>query len=86
MRYVISSTKRNGYLNGFYSNGGFTIGDVFAFSNKSYTFFSSEIEAQEYLIYIKCECMNQSDRWGEWLDKALSFTKSLYYRPLEVIK
>lgn len=83
MRYVITSNKRNGYLTGFYDNGGWTIKDVFAFSSMSYYTFESEQETQEFIIGIKERCIKQADRWGDWLDKALIFWKTLNYKQIE---
>ena len=79
MTFRITSTRKNGYLSGFYSNGGFEIGDVFAFSKNTWIKFETEKEAQDYILRIKKECFEQEDRWGNWLDEALNFWKTLKY-------
>ena len=80
MKYVITSSRRKGYLTGFYPNGGWNIGDVFAFSTKNYIFFSEEKETQEYIIDMKEICLQQTNRWGQWLNKALIFWKTISYK------
>ena len=76
--YKITSTrKNNSFLTGFYSNGGFEINDVFAFSKNSWINFQSEKEAQNYILRIKKECLEQTERWGDWVDEALKFWKTL---------
>lgn len=80
MRYAITSTQRKVYLSGFYPNGGWKLGDVFAFRKNDWYTFGSEQEAQEFILYMKESCLNQQDRWGDWLDKALTFWKTLGYK------
>ena len=77
MYRIISTRKNNSFLTGFYSNGGFEIGNVFAFSKNDWFCFPTEVEAQEFILRIKKECFEQSKRWGNWLDKALKFWKTL---------
>ena len=81
MKYRIVN-KRGTYLEGFFSNGGWEIGDVFACSKHAWISFNSEKEAQDYLLKLKTECLAQADRWGDWLDKALKFVKTLTYEAI----
>jgi len=82
MKYVIIN-KNGRKLDGFHSNGGWSIGDVFPCSNSSYIVFEKEKEVQEYLIYMQKKCIEQSDRWGDWLDVALKFVKKLEYKLID---
>lgn len=75
-RYVIVN-RNNRPLDGFYSNGGWEIRDVFAFSLIRYMTFPTREEAENHLLYMRSECMAQKDRWGSWLEKALTFLKTL---------
>lgn len=66
-----------GRLTGFHFNGGWKIGDVFACSKNSWISFETEQKAQEYLLNMKKLCLEQEKRWGNWLDIALKFWKTL---------
>lgn len=82
MRYRI--TNGRSFLTGFFPNDGWKIGNVFAFSNRSWKTFDGESEVQEYLSYIIMACFEQGDRWGDWTDVAVKFAKKLRYE--EVIQ
>ena len=79
MDYRIISNRKRGFLKAFHENGGFEIGDVFPFSVNTWLSFRTEKEAQEYLIRVKTDCIEQGERWGDWLEKALVFVKTLKY-------
>ena len=83
MGYIIKHQKRLGGLDGFYSNGGFSIGDVFSFSTKSYYVFKKEKQVLNKITDIIEECKNQADRWGEWSSEADHFAKGLYYEKIK---
>ena len=76
--------KSGNYLTGFYPNGGWKIKDVFACSRKSWFNFQTMDEAIEYLQSMKKRCIEQSERWGDWLDVALKYVKSLDIESIEV--
>lgn len=80
-RYIIVN-KQGRRLTGFYSNGGFEIKDVFAFSSRNWIVFNSEKEVQDKLLNMLDDCKKQEDRWGDWLDKALKFVKELKYEKI----
>ncbi len=71
--------KKGSFLTGFYSNGGFEIKDVFAFSKNNWFVFKTEKEVQNKLLDIIKECKKQEDRWGDWTEKAVKFAKTLDY-------
>jgi len=75
--------KQGRALTGFYSNGGFELRDVFAFSKFSWKSFKTEKEVQEYLLYLIVECRKQQDRWGDFTDKAEKFARSLDYEVID---
>jgi hypothetical protein len=75
--------QRGTYLSAFHSNGGWEIGDVFPCSSNSWLTFETEKEVQDYLLRLKIESLEEADRWGGWLDKALKFVKSLGYEAYE---
>jgi len=76
MSYKIIN-KRGTFLSGFHSNGGWEISDVFPCSSLSAITFKTEKEAQKYLLSMREELIKQQDRWGDWLDTALKFWKTL---------
>ena len=79
MSYVITHPSRQGFLNSFHSNGGWEIGDVFPFSNRCWSCFETEKEAQNKILNIIKDCEKQRERWGDWTDIALKFAKKLNY-------
>lgn len=76
MSYKIVN-QRGVPLDGFFSNGGWEIRDVFAFSSRSWISFETEKAAQQYLLSMRPELIRQADRWGNWLEVALKFWKTL---------
>jgi hypothetical protein len=79
MSYRIVNS-RGTFLTGFFPNGGWKIGDVFAFSKNSWFSYKTEKEVQERLLSIIEDCKKQADRWGDWTDTAVKFAKSLSYQ------
>ena len=74
--YYITNQKGS-YLFGFYPNGGFEIKDVFHFSRINKLTFDSKKDAETYLDYVRSSCVEQKERWGEWLDVALKVVDNL---------
>ena len=75
MAYVIGCKGKSGYLTGFFPNGGGQkIGEVFAFSSRSWDTWAKRDDAEVYLDYIKQECRKQKERWGFWFDGIEKFS------------
>lgn len=64
-------------LAGFHSNGGWKIGEVFPCSNNMATIFNTKAEAEQYITYMLEKSQEQAGRWGEWLEVATKFIKTL---------
>ena len=74
--------KNNRYLSAFHFNGGWEIKDVFPCSKYSWIIFDNKKNAEDYLSYMLETCIKQKERWGEWLNTALQFLKTLRIRRL----
>jgi hypothetical protein len=78
MAYVINYKGKSGYLTGFFPNGGGQkIGEVFAFSTRSWDTWVKKEEAETYLCYIKQKCREQKERWGFWFEGIEKFAQKL---------
>jgi len=87
MRYRITRKDRKGYfLTGFFPNSGGETKTVFAFSKYSWFTFTSEAEAQKYLVELQNECEKQRARWKEWTETALQVIKHLEIESYEEVQ
>ena len=77
MKYGL--TNRAGrFLGGFHPNGGFEIKDVFpCCTSGAFISFDTIQEASIFVWRMEKICIEQKDRWKDWLPKAMKFIKTL---------